>query len=342
MTPFRSTIATLALASFALMFSSCEKTELLPISTNETQLSDKDFGIKVEQFRTKVLDSRKNGSTETIHVAEAVTMMEAAFNYYHAFTGEDYTFTITDTTIIPLNYNNNDVIPFSELQTIFVNANNSMADKFEALKMANKHTMMFDLELKNNELYVMMTAGTVETQKVAQECINEAPFGETDYWKFGYYSEIITDALGQCGAYEGLNVGVSDAKWEQERAARKYRRGNYNHYNYYFFDVQTLPLYPEEGLTNIYWSNSETPQIDPAEMCVDPAMMNTNYQFVGEHIDYFYNQYAISATKQFSNIDLQITGLATPLGYHYVTYIYSISYGEKKKRTQPTEILCRL
>ena len=316
------------------MSSSCEKTELLPISTNETQLSDKDFGIKVEQFRTKVLDSRKNGSTETIHVAEAVTMMEAAFNYYHAFTGEDYTFTITDTTIIPLNYNNNDVIPFSELQTIFVNANNSMADKFEALKMANKHTMMFDLELKNNELYVMMTAGTVETQKVAQECINEAPFGETDYWYPGDFYDFEGNPeyvpAGQCGPYAGLNVGISDARMEQEKAARKYRRGNYNHYNYYFTDVEKhdWTIY-DYGL----FQGGST-------QCISPEEMNQHYQAIGNGINYYYEDLNITENKQFANIgiynDIYVGGL------HYQTIIRWLTFGVKRERVMPVEALSRM
>lgn len=337
MTKNRILMPMLALASFAIVFTSCEKSNLLPVGANETQMSDEEFGSKIEQFRTKVLDSRKNGSTETINFAEAVTMMEAAFNYYHGFTGEDYTFTITDTTIIPVTYNNNDVIPFSELQTIFVNANNSMADKFEALKMANKHTMMFDLELKNNELYVMMTAGTVETQKDAQECINEAPFGETDYWKFGNFSENISDAMGQCGPYEGLNVGVSDAKWEQERAARKYRRGNYNRFDYYFVEIETIPLEEPYGSSIIFWAYGH----EMFNYCVNPIEMNQNYQTIGSRIDHFYSEYNIPTVKQFCSLDLEIDVLVGGKG-SAVTFINSISYGEKKQRVQPTEILSRL
>ena len=332
MTTIKSTIATLALASFALAFSSCEKNELVTIGTNETSMSDEEFGTKIEQFRTKVLDSRKNGSTETINFGEAVNMMEASFNYYHGFTGEDYTFTVTDTTIIPISYNNNDVIPFSELQPIFVNANNSMANKFEALKMANKHTMMFDLELKGNQLYVMMTAGTVETNKGAQECINEAPFGETDYWKLGNYSEAPSDALGQCGPYEGLNIGVSDAKWEQERAARKYRRGNYNHFDYYFVDIEANIFYEPHGITEVYEAND-------ISSCIDPLLMNQIYQTIGGKIDAIYALYNISESKQFCSLDLYIDALAK--GGTFL-YIYRMSFGEKKERTQPTPILCRL
>ncbi len=230
---------------------------------------------------------------------------------------------------MPVNYNTNDKIAFTELNSLFVELNNTMVEKFEALKMDNKRTMMFDVELTEEGLQVFMTAGSVETNKVSQECINEAPFGATDYWQPGH--GITSGYLykpGKCGQYTGMYNGVSCALLEQAKAALKYRRGNFNGSLYYFADVQTGFLY-EEG--DIFYNTF-------MGYCFDPTEMNSVYQIIGSRIDYHYQNLNIAQSKQFANIVLCGNYYTSNNGSPVQFGVFSISYGEKRVREQTPEL----
>jgi hypothetical protein len=316
-----------AIMTTATLVSSCQKEKITP-TTDLTQLSDADLAKKIGDFRTQVLDAKKSGNTQTISFGDAIYLMEAVFNYYHGFTGEEYAATVTETITLPIGYNTDDEISFTELNSIFVELNNTMVEKFEALKLDNKRTMMFDVELTEEGLQVLMTAGSVETNKVSQECINEAPFGGTDYW---YPGHGITSGYmykpGKCGQYTGMYEGVSCALLEQAKAALKYRRGNYNGNLYYFANIETkLGDYEADPLFYTYMG-----------YCFTPAEMNTIYQTIGSRIDYHYQYFNISQNKQFANIVLcgnYFTSGGAPIQFG----IFSISYGEKRVREQTPEL----
>jgi len=317
----------LTMAATATFFSSCQKEKITP-TTDFSQLSDADLAKKIGDFRTQVLDAQKNGNTQTISFGDAIYLMEAVFNYYHGFTSEEYSATVTETITLPVNYNINDEIAFTELNSIFVELNNTMVEKFEALKMDNKRTMMFDVELTEEGLQVLMTAGSVETNKVSQECINNAPFGATDYWLPGDVLDPIMNpnyyATGKCGQFTGQCVGHSDARGEQEKAARKYRRGNFSAGLHYFTDLTPYSIYDEIGLFSGY-----------SFVCISPEEMNTHYQTIGNKIDYYYGYYNVPQTKQFANIRI-VNDFMLGIGktYYFQTFVHTITYGIKRERTE--------
>jgi hypothetical protein len=321
-----------AMATAATFFSSCKK-EIVTPTADLSQLSDADLAKKIGDFRTQVLDAKKSGNTQTIAFGDAIYLMEAVFNYYHGFTGEEYAATVTETITLPMGYNTGDEISFTELNSIFVELNNTMVEKFEALKLDNKRTMMFDVELNENGLEVFYTIGSISAEKGGpQECINNAPFTSTDYWLPGDIQDPTSNPnynpTGQCGQYAGMNVGVSDARNEQEKAARKYRRGNYSSPLYYFADLQTIDggqsLTGLDGYTNT---------------CISPAEMNQHYQTIGNVINERYYANNIPQRKQFANIRIWNTHMWLYGNFYRLqTIVYSITYGEKKERLQEPEL----
>ena len=131
-------------------------------------------------------DSRKSG--EVIELNQAVWMMEATFNYYHGFTGEDYLTMETDTTYVPVNYSGLDNVPVSELQQIYKQVNNAIYYSFVNYQGENKRPYLFDLELQatptGSQIAVYTTVGSINTQKGAKS-INSDPFDEDDYCSLG-------------------------------------------------------------------------------------------------------------------------------------------------------------
>jgi hypothetical protein len=302
-------------------------------SINLQTASDAELEQQIINFRTTMLDSRKSATEGEMNFGDAVFLMEAAFNYYHGFTDGDYSFTQTDSIYFPVDYNNLDVIGLSALQQIFKEVNNAMLAKFESLEMANKKTIMFDLNLEvtndGYQLLILMTSGILNTQKAAspEGVAVLAPFGPTDYWYPGGTTDQQADCPGKCGAYAGTYVGKSDATFEQEKAARAYRRGNMSHC--YFADVETHSwLLDSEGL--FYGMDYD---------CIDPEQMNQHYQAIGDKITYWYNYYNVSSTKQFADINI-ISEIATHVNKsnYLLTVVFSISYGQKKYRSFETDL----
>lgn len=306
-----------------VIFSSCNKETPYELS-NSNQLSDSELSAKIRTFRSSMIDSRKSSTTETMNFGEAVWLMEAAFNYYHGFTDGDYLVTKTDSVYVNVDYNNLDEVSISELQQIFVASNNMLTSNFDELNLENKRTILFDIELEattqGNQLLIMMTSGSMNTQKAASPAVSSVvdPFGSTDYWTPGYISDDIEDATGKCGSYTGTFIGVSDATFEQEKAARKYRRGTM--FCRYFVDIDTYPIYDPVGFEG---EDSE---------CIEPLTMNEYYEDYGDRINYWYSYFNVSSSKQFVDFNLKNDFLVGGNGYYLRTYIDWIKFGQKKFR----------
>jgi hypothetical protein len=294
-------------------------------SINLQTASDAELEQQIINFRTTMLDSRKSATEGEMNFGDAVFLMEAAFNYYHGFTDGDYSFTQTDSIYFPVDYNNLDVIGLSALQQIFKEVNNAMLAKFESLEMANKKTIMFDLNLEATndgyQLLILMTSGILNTQKAAspEGVAVLAPFGPTDYWYPGSTTDLKADCPGKCGAYAGTYVGISDATFEQEKAARRYRRGTM--LNRYFVNLETHDVGDGNGLFE--GSNDD---------CIAPDQMNEHYGIIGNKITYYYNAYNVSEQKQFADIDIENQRPVGCKNYWEKTFVMTITYGQKKIR----------
>ncbi len=215
------------------ILTSCTKDQPMVKEEYNTE-NPKNIEKQIVQFKQTMLDKHKSG--EVIELNDAVWMMEAVFNYYHGFTGEDYLTTVTDSTYIPVAYSGFDDVPVEELQQLFVKVNNAIVASFEAYPAQNKKPYMFDLELQattqGNQLLVMTTVGSVSTQKAAI-IGDETPFGETDYW----YPSFLD---GKCGIYEGMYAGERDASTEWPRKLRiKYNPRAAMHH---FIDIETYDI----------------------------------------------------------------------------------------------------
>jgi hypothetical protein len=321
----------LAMATTATFFSSCKK-EIVTPTADLSQLSDADLAKKIGDFRAQVLDARKNGSTEMVNFSEALFLMEASFNYYHGFTGEIYKNTTTETIKIPVSYTTEDAISMNDLSILFVDANNLVVERFNQSKSQDDRTIMFDVELiegeDGNNLEIMMTKGTLDrTTDFPQECTNEAPFGDTDYWKASW-SKLPELSLGKCHIYEGEWFMQRSGLFMMEHYTLLYRRGDMN--RMYFVDLLTVQL----GLDQAQYFG------ELINYCINPGVMNGDFQQIGERIDIeYWKLYNIGYLRgcQFANIVLEgDTWVAPPHGASWVrNWIQSITYGRKVER--PTD-----
>ena len=324
------------IVSGIVFINACKKEKFTKTENEISQVGDKELSSKIISFRNDMLDFRKTSTNETMNFGEAIWMMEASFNFYHSFSDGDFLNTITDSVYIDVDYNNLDDIAISDLQSIFISANNTMLSKLESINLNNKRTILFDLELETttigNQLLCMMTVGELNTQKSGQSSKGSAtePFDSDDYWYPGSTSDNIGDAPGKCDNYVGQYVGVSDATFEQEKAARKYRRGVM--INYYFVSTEThTDLWYNGGLFEGH-SNS----------CISPTEMNEDYEIIGGIINKYYNDLNISQEKQFANIDIDNQVAVGSSGW-YQTCVNGITFGVKRQRIEKAqEALYRL
>lgn len=292
-------LLTLAIAGIIFIADSCKKEpiEVLKSSADSkfTQLDDKEFNSQMIDFRHKMVNKPKVESEETMAFIDALYMMEATFNCYHGFHSENYSYTVIDTIILPVNYQANETVQLSDLRTLYVTVNNSIYNNFKKYAMDNLRTMLFNLELKDNgELYVTTTFGDLDMRKSSSGS-DFAPFDSTDYWHLGEpFNEDPARARGKCGPYEGQFVGISDAKFEQEKAARKYRKHVLEE-NYYFTSVTTIPL--DHYILDFPGFNG---YVD----CFDPDLMNLFYDHIGDLIEYYRNKYCPS--KKFVSLHIKL------------------------------------
>ncbi len=244
-------------------------------TVKETYVIDdnyKNLDQQIAQFRTSMLDTRKTGTVMELN--EAIWMMEASFNYYHGFTGEDYLATKTDTTVMPVAYSGFDDVPSSELSSLFKQVNNAIVASYDNYPAENKRPYIYDLELQGtangSQLLVITTVGTVNTQKDVV-IGTETPFGSTDYW----YPSFL---YGKCGAYTGTYAGSRDASTEWPRKLRlKY---NPQAYLYHYVDLVTLNTYIEPyqyPYANPFPGHLDYMLLEGSEDCLEPAMMNFYY-----------------------------------------------------------------
>jgi hypothetical protein len=306
-----------------LFLNSCKKDKFTNIENETSQINDKELSSQIVSFRNDMVNTHKTGTNETMNFGDAIWMMEAAFNFYHGFSDGDYLSTTTDSVYVEVDYNNLDEVAISDLQDIFISVNNEMLSKFESINLNNKRILLFDLELEattsGNQLLCMMTIGVLNTQKAGSPSGSSiAPFDSDDYWFPGYITDNPDDATGKCGNYVG-QLGRSDATFEQEKAARMYRRGTMSHR--YFVDIETIDIYDNDSLFE-----------GPDNECISTNTMNKHYDVIGNKIEYWYNYFNISSAKQFAYINIKNDFIVGKGGYYLRTYVDWIKYGQKKVR----------
>ncbi len=315
------------------ILTSCNKDETNLAKQTPTQLNDKELGSSIVVFRETLLDNKKAATNETMNFGESVWMMEATFNYYHAFASEDYISTQTDSIYLPVDYTNLDNVSLSELQELFITANNEMLALFNETGSENKRTVLFDLELEatpdGNQLLIMMTVGNTNTQKAgSQSGSSITPFGSTDYWYPGTIHNNQWNCLGKCDIYVGESVGISDATFELEKAARKYIRGTIS-YHYYFADVKTRAwLADYDGLFKGFSTE-----------CISPYTMNLHYNILADKIEYWYSYFNVSLAKQLVDLNIvndgRVISTNNTIIFYSKTFFHSLQFGVKKVRTVP-------
>lgn len=322
------------LAGVVLFISSCQKE---PVDLEGSfysalsQLDDKAFDARVVEFRSNILDNAKSASGEDIVFFEAVYMMEAAFNRYHGFPAETYRYTVIDTAILPVDYQKQEMISQSDLRKLYIAVNNTIVDHLKAYAMDNLRTMLFNFDFKENgQLYVMTTIGDLETRKSLSGSAFE-PFGETDYWSISAaYLDDPAYTLGKCGLYAGEFIGKSDARFEQMKAARKYRGLEME--GYYYINLGDVDVFGYE-----MWSIGVF-----GEDCLSPDQMNTHYHLIAGEINNIKNNsyYNVPASKQFVDMSIWVQGsIGTEEEEYRIGKLYcfkTITFGERRKIIGPS------
>jgi hypothetical protein len=302
------------------ILSSCNKDQD-PINENfVTKDNYENLNQEIASFRTSMLDTRKSGSVMELN--KAIWMMEATFNYYHSFTGEDYLETYTDSTFIPINYSGFDEVSFEELQPLYKQVNNAIVACIDAYDASNKKPYIYDLELQatpnGSQLLIMTTVGSINTQK-SINIGSETPFDSTDYWYPGFL-------YGKCGTYTGIYAGERDASTEWPRKLRlKY---NPKSFLYHFVDIETYSSYiePEQyPYTNPY--HEQYMLMQGEEDCLEPSMMNFYYN----GLDYVVQDH-MPTGKTFADCYIEMDFLVGET-YYWKEVVKSIQYGVRVLNT---------
>lgn len=302
------------------ILTSCEKDQTETQKTYETTGDFANIEKQIKEFKTTMTDKHKSG--EVIELKQAVWMMEATFNYYHGFTGEDYLTMVTDTAYIPVNYTGFDNVPVDELQQIYKQVNNAIYYSFVNYKGENKKPYLFDLELQatpqGSQIAVYTTVGSVNTQKGAKGIKATYPFNSTDYWHPAY-------RYGKCGDYNGEYHGERDAGTEWTRLILKKHKPNGL---YHFVDIDDETGSGQDVTYNEYPYDVPFAYCEDYRLyvgileCLTPEMMSFYYH----QLDYIVKDKCPQG-KRLATINVASGWHDNNEPYHYETNIRQLRYG---------------
>ncbi len=269
-----------------------------------------------------VTNTNKSATNQTMTFNDAVWLMEATFNYYHAFTSLEYSKTTADSLFIPVSYNGFSELTTQQVTNLYHDVNNTLVQHLQPLLGSNKKPMVYDFELQATQqgpqVLIITTIGTVNTLKIANQT-NSAAFDNTDYW-------YPTALRGKCDIYEGQYYGDYDAatKWMSKLRWTKIIP-LYFYTNIITDDNQIVPEdYPGY---NPYQPGHQYLLHKSSIDCLSPDKMN----FYLNNIDFIVED-RIPNKKYFVNCLIKNLFIQTRTNFYYETRIQSIQYGDRTKR----------